>query len=79
MIEAAREGEYIIVAEIADDNALATLWSALDGRKVAYLDANSDPRRIRIRVPWQPADEVQRLEIIATDNDGLTSRYVTDL
>lgn len=79
MIQPGDGAEYTIVAEITDDHALATLWSALDGRKVAYLASDSDPRSVRIRLPWQPGDEVQRLEIIATDNDGLTSRYTTDL
>ena len=36
-------------------------------------------REIHLKVPWHPEREVQRLEIIAKDADGLTSRYVADL
>jgi carboxyl-terminal processing protease len=73
-------GSYEVVAEIADDDALASLWSSLDGHKIDYVDATGrDARVIRLSVPWQPERDVQRLEITAKDTDGLTSWYVADL
>ena len=80
MIHNGTAGSYEVLAEIADNDALASLWSSLDGHKIDYVDAaGRDTRVIRLWVPWQPERAVQRLEIIAKDADGLMSRYVADL
>jgi len=72
--------ELQLVAEVTDDSGLASLWSLIEGKQVGYIDARARaPRQLRIGLPWDPSDGVARVEIIATDADGLTTRYVSDL
>jgi len=71
---------FKVVAEATDDEGLANLWCRVDGKKIDYIDAKDDPRRrLRVELPWRPSDESQRVEIIATDADGRTSVYLSDL
>ena len=71
---------YRLVAEAADSGGLATFWGRIDGHKIDYIDAREQPqRRLLLDVPWNPTADLQRLEIVATDSEGLTTSYVTDL
>jgi len=71
---------YRIIAVVDDDRGIVSLYSRLKGNQVDYIDGRDQPRRsIPVSLPWDPDDEVQRIEIVAVDTDGLTTRYVTDL
>ena len=71
---------FKVIAEATDDEGLAELWCRIDGKKIDYIDAKDDPRRrMRVELPWRPSDESQRVEIVATDADGRTSVYLSDL
>jgi hypothetical protein len=68
---------YRVIAEVSDDGALDSLWTRIDGDQLDYLDPHAG--RLEIDLPWQPGDGVKHVEIVATDDDGLVTRYVTDL
>jgi carboxyl-terminal processing protease len=72
-----KNDDYGLVAEVTDDSALQSLWTRLDGQKLDYIAPHA--ARLEIDLPWKPDDGVKQLEIVATDDDGLTTRYVTDL
>jgi hypothetical protein len=74
------DGSYKVIAEAVDDKGIATVWCRIGGKKVDYIDAADDPKtRLHVDLPWHPSPDAQRVEIIATDSDGMTTTYVTDL
>jgi hypothetical protein len=74
------DGSYKVIAKAIDDKGLATVWCSVNGRKIDYIDTHDEPKRkLHFDVPWRPSSDVQRVEIIATDADGMTTSYVTDL
>jgi C-terminal peptidase prc len=71
---------YGLVAIVSDDTGLVEVRTAVDGDRIGFFDLSADPTRTRrVVLPWSPAPEPKRYEIIATDRDGLVARYVTDL
>jgi len=74
------DGSFKLLAEADDDDALATVWCRVDGKKVEYIDMRGEPRRsVQVELPWQPSDTGQHVEIVAVDRDGMRTVYVTDL
>lgn len=72
--------EHAIVAAVTDDSGIAQVRASVDGDRVAFVDLSGHPAVSRtVELPWTIGDEAKRYEIIATDADGLVTRYVTQL
>jgi hypothetical protein len=69
-----------IVAVVDDEDGLRSSWTSVDGDKIEFVDSRTtDAKRIEIPLAWSPDDPAHRVIVVATDRDGLTTRYVTDL
>lgn len=69
-----------VVASVSDDTGLVEVRTAVDGDRVGFFDMSAEPSRSRrVVLPWSPDLDPKRYEIVATDRDGLISRYVTNL
>jgi carboxyl-terminal processing protease len=74
------EDGYAIVARATDDSGIVTLIGHRDGDQANYIETGSSrPKELRITIPWRPDDEVKTLTVEATDSDGLTARFATEL
>ena len=80
LVREAGDGAYKVIAEAVDDKGLTTVWCTVGNKKIDYIDAHDEPKRkLHVDLPWHPSADAQRVEIIATDSDGMTTTYVTDL
>lgn len=71
---------HAIIASVSDDTGIAQVRASVDGDRVSFVDLSGRPALSRtVELPWAIADEAKRYEIIATDGDGLVTRYVTEL
>jgi hypothetical protein len=71
---------HAIVAAVTDDSGIAQVRASVDGDRVAFVDLSGRPAVSRtVELPWTIGDDAKRYEIIATDADGLVTRYVTQL
>jgi len=81
--ESRNEGErpkHSIVVSVKDDKGSTQIRASVDGDRVAFLDLSLRPMiSRRVEIPWKPDSEAKRYEIVATDSDGLVTRYVTEL
>lgn len=69
-----------ILASVTDDRGIAQVRASVEGDRVAYIDLSTRPATSReIELPWEIGPESKRYEIVATDADGLVSRYITEL
>jgi carboxyl-terminal processing protease len=69
-----------ILAVIEDEDGLRSTWTSVDGEKLEFVDSRTaDAKLLEIPLPWNPEDPAHRVIVVATDRDGLTTRYVTDL
>ena len=74
------DGAYDLIAEITDDGGVTSVWSLVEGEQVEFVSATDRPLPVvRVRLPWRPDAGIERIELIATDTDGLSSRYVAQL
>jgi len=72
--------KHSIVVSVTDDKGIAQLRASVDGDRVAFVDLSARPATSRtVELPWTPNGEAKRYEIVATDADGLVTRYVTEL
>jgi hypothetical protein len=79
LVREAGDGAYKVIAEAVDDKGLTTVWCTVGNKKIDYIDAHDEPKRkLHVDLPWHPSADVQRVEIIAKDSDGMTTTYVTD-
>jgi carboxyl-terminal processing protease len=69
-----------ILAFITDDKGITQVRASVDGNRVTFADFSGRPAPSKgVELPWEIGAESKRYEIIATDADGLVSRYVTQL
>jgi len=74
------DGAYTLIAEITDEGGVTSVWSLVEGKQIEFFSAADRPRSlVHIALPWQPDTGIERIELIATDTDGLSSRYVAQL
>jgi carboxyl-terminal processing protease len=71
---------YAILASATDDKGIMQLRASVDGDRVVFADLSTHPVTEKsVELPWEIDAESKRYEIVATDSDGLVSRYVTEL
>jgi len=76
-IEAQADGSYRLLVRAADDRALDHVRARVADATVAYAEPDGDSSgSVELSVPWNPADEVKQLRIVATDSDGLRELYL---
>ncbi len=79
-VETGEEGTYELIVRASDDRGLATVRTRVDGDTVDYVArAEPGPRELTLEVPWTPAGGVKSFTVVATDTDGLESRYFAGL
>lgn len=79
-IEPQADGSYRILVRADDDRGLEHVRARIDDDTVAYAEPDADrPGTVEFRVPWNPADEVKQLRILAIDDEGLRDLYLGTL
>ena len=70
------DNKYEVVISATDDHGLTQVRARIDDDTTFYVEPSGPDRTsMEIRLPWKPSDDVRRLRVDATDDEGLKELY----
>ena len=79
-IGALPDDRYEVWVTASDDHGLAQVRARIDDDTVAYVEPSGVGRKqARLRLAWNPSDDVRKLRVEAIDDDGLKELYAGSL